>query len=124
MIIPEYSPSESEIRHAVAVFSAYDALRNKGWQEVTYAPKDTQLWLIEAGSTGFHSGYRDADGSFWVVDRMDTWPSYPILFKLQEKTEGKTTREAHNEQADARCICKGFYRPVHCPVHGHKARGL
>jgi hypothetical protein len=29
-----------------------------------------------------------------------------------ERIKGK------NQNIESRCICKGFYRPLHCPVHG------
>lgn len=85
MSVPKYSPSESELHDTMTMFSSYDALRRAGWKEIIYAPKDIELWLIEAGSSGFHARYRDDEGSFWIVDDRDTWPSYPVLFRLQDE---------------------------------------
>lgn len=57
-------------------------LEELGWREAMYAPKDgTLLLLIEPGSMGIHTGYRD-DIGFWIVDD-DTWPSHPILWRTK-----------------------------------------
>jgi hypothetical protein len=73
--------SEHERDLLVQMFTAFDALRKTGWREAVYAPKDTPLHLIEAGSTGVFNGTRDETG-FWVFDGGDTWPSRAILFRL------------------------------------------
>lgn len=72
--------TEEEARLIDEMFRCFDALRRIGWQEAMYAPKDTEIELIEPGSTGIHRGYQDEFG-FWVVDEMDTYPSRPMLFK-------------------------------------------
>jgi hypothetical protein len=57
---PAVSEHESDL--LVQMFTAFDALRKTGWREAVYAPKDTPLHLIEAGSTGVFNGTRDETG--------------------------------------------------------------
>jgi len=77
-------------QHALeAMFEAYDRLRELGWRESMYAPKDKPLELIEPGSTGIHKGQRglhDEDDKFWIFDG-DVWPARPILWRLETKAE-------------------------------------
>lgn len=64
------------------MFTAYDKLRQMGWQDGVYAPKDGKLfWSIEAGSTGvFKTQYFDGVG-FFSTDEEDSYPTNPILWK-------------------------------------------
>lgn len=52
-----------------------------------------------------------------------TWTQAEILAEM-DSIEGRRMREAQEEKERARCTCKGFYKPVDCPVHGYVARGL
>lgn len=71
-----------ELTAVRAIADGYERLKELGWREAMYAPKDgPTLLLIEAGSTGIHTGYRD-DIGFWIIDD-DTWPSHPILWRLK-----------------------------------------
>lgn len=67
------------------LWGAYQRLRELGWREWIYMPKDgTLVDLIEAGSTGIHQGYYSGDwpkGTVWICDEGDAWPSHPILFR-------------------------------------------
>jgi hypothetical protein len=60
---------------------AHIRLKELGWREATYAPRNVPLELIECGSSGIHTGYRDEHG-FWILDD-DTWPSKPVLYREQ-----------------------------------------
>jgi len=67
-----------------AMFEAFDRLRELGWKEAMYAPRDTPLEVIEMGSTGIHKaqrGLRDGDDRFWIFDG-DCWPSKPCLYRI------------------------------------------
>lgn len=66
-----------------AMTQAHHRLTELGWRSAMYAPKDSPLLLIEPGSSGIHSGRRDAYG-FWILDG-DMWPSSPCLFKLDSE---------------------------------------
>lgn len=72
---------------AAAIRAMHDAhlrLKELGWHEATYAPKDgSGLQVIEPGSTGIHAAYRDSEGRFWIDGG---WPSRPVLFKLAAPT--------------------------------------
>jgi len=69
-----------EVAAVRAIWEGYQRLQELGWREARYAPNDhSPLRLIEAGSTGIFTGYRD-DIGFWVEDG-DTWPSRPILWR-------------------------------------------
>lgn len=72
-------PTEREATHVL--HNAWLRLKELGWHEAQYAPKDPSkpLELIEVGSTGIHRGYRD-DVSFWIIDD-DSWPSRPVLYR-------------------------------------------
>jgi hypothetical protein len=67
------------IRH---LFDAQLRLKEFGWKDPVYAPKDgSPLDIIELGSTGIHRGHYEGEwptGSWWVFDG-DTWPSRPAL---------------------------------------------
>lgn len=71
-----------------ALFEAWLRLKELGWREAMYCPKDGSMFkVIEAGSTGFHDCHYDGDwpeGMWWVHDEHDLWPSRPILFKPNE----------------------------------------
>ncbi|MFN0183028.1 MAG: hypothetical protein ACKVQR_04330 [Aquabacterium sp.] len=71
------------------LFEAFDRLRELGWREGIYCPKDgTYFDTIEAGSTGIHEcAYvgKWPDGYFMTVDDRDAYPSSfaPTLFRLK-----------------------------------------
>ncbi len=64
------------------LWAAQERLKELGWQDPIYAPKDgSPLDIIELGSTGVHRGYYEGEwptGSWWIVDG-DIWPSRPAL---------------------------------------------
>ena len=68
-----------------AMMEAWVRLKELGWREAEYCPKDgTPFLAIEPGSTGFHERHYDGDwpdGHWWVCDDSDMWPSRLILFK-------------------------------------------
>lgn len=73
---------------ALAVlFDAFIRLKELGWREAIYCPKDGSPFLaIEAGSTGIHECRYQGEwpsGSWWVSGDGDLWPSRPILFKAK-----------------------------------------
>lgn len=76
-------PSEqSAIRR---IQDGYIRLKDFGWNDAIYCPKDGSKFLaIEAGSTGIHECIYRGDwptGSWWVLADGDQWPSRPILWK-------------------------------------------
>lgn len=76
-------PTEGE---ALAVmFSAYQRLKELGWSEAIYCPKDGSVFdAIEAGSTGIHPCSYNGEwpkGTWWVHEEGDLWPSRPILWR-------------------------------------------
>ena len=82
---------------------AVERLKELGWRDAIYCPKDGSMFdAIEAGSTGIHRCYYAGEwpkGSWWVVDG-DTWPSRPILYRLDPEAEA--ARKAKMAEADAR----------------------
>lgn len=69
-----------------AMWSAFQRLRELGWREAMYCPKDGSNFLvIEAGSTGIHPAFYSGE---WPTGHTMTgegeWcgPGHPILFKL------------------------------------------
>lgn len=82
-----YIPSDGEILQRNRMFCAVQALKQQGWQDIMYCPKDgTLFWSISAGSTGVHETYYEGvwpKGSWWINDAGDTWPARPILWKAK-----------------------------------------
>lgn len=70
-----------------AMFAAHQRLRELGWRDGLYMPKDgTKVTVIQNGSTGmFDCAYVGewADGYFYLYDGGDVYPSQsvPPLFK-------------------------------------------
>ena len=86
------------------MFDAFDRLRELGWREAVYCPKDgSPFEVIEPGSTGiFRCHYEGEwpDGSWWLECDGDIYPSRPILFRLYPEDEAK--RKAAMEAARVR----------------------
>ena len=76
-----------------AMFSAWLRLKELGWREAIYCPKDGSTFkVIEAGSTGiFDCSYLGEwpSGSYWVSDEHDSYPSRPVMFKLLPEAQAK-----------------------------------
>lgn len=69
-----------------AMQDAFLRLKEIGWREAIYCPKDGSTFdLIEPGSTGIHKGCYMGEwpkGGWWVYSDGDMGPSHPCLFKL------------------------------------------
>jgi len=76
-----------------AFWSAHKRLKELGWKEAIYCPKDgTHFKVIEAGSTGIHDCFYMGEwpkGSFFIAGEGDLWPSRPVLFRLYPEDEEK-----------------------------------
>lgn len=76
-----------------ALQRAYTRLKELGWRDATYSPKDGSTFkAIEVGSTGiFDCSYWGEwpNGGWHVHDAGDLWPSRPILFKLLPEDQAK-----------------------------------
>jgi hypothetical protein len=66
---------------------AFHRLKELGWKEAMYCPKDASEFLaIEAGSSGIHNCRYEGEwpsGHYWILADGDAWPSQPILFKAK-----------------------------------------
>ena len=76
------------------MFNAWLRLKELGWREAMYCPKDgSHFKAIEAGNTGIHDCNYTGDwpkGSWWIYDGDgDVWPSRPILFCPYSEAEAK-----------------------------------
>jgi len=69
-----------------AMQDAYLRLKELGWNDVVYCPKDGSTFkAIELGSTGIFDCHYDGEwpkGSWWLRDGGDLWPSHPSLFRM------------------------------------------
>jgi hypothetical protein len=78
------------------LFDAQHRLKELGWKDPVYAPKDgSPLDIIELGSTGIHRGHYDGEwptGSWWIVDG-DMWPCRPALARPATAAEGESAPE-------------------------------
>jgi len=79
----EAMPTEQDALNALQ--KAYQRLRDLGWRDAIYCPKDRKIFdAIEAGSTGIFKCHYEGEwpkGSWWIHDANDLWPSRPILFR-------------------------------------------
>lgn len=77
------------------LFEAYIRLKELGWNEAIYCPKDGSMFsAIEAGSTGIHEcNYTGEwpDGS-WNIYDGDMWSAYPILWRSRKDTDPVVNR--------------------------------
>jgi hypothetical protein len=96
------------------MFEAYQRLRDLGWNDAIYCPKDgTTFDSISAGSTGVHDCFYRGEwpkGGWWGAEAGDIWPSSPILFKLKKEIKvsiGKT----HLQQGFMAAI-RGIAKPT------------
>jgi hypothetical protein len=86
-------PDEKAAR--TLMFDAFVRLRELGWNDIIYCPKDgTRFEVIEAGSTGVFSCHYEGEwpnGHFMVSDGQDIYPSStgPIMFRLYPDDEAK-----------------------------------
>lgn len=96
-------------RDAINVmFEAWQRLKELGWNEAIYCPKDGSSFdVIEPGSTGiFRAHYTGKwpTGSWWLEDHGDLWPSQPILFRLDPEAEA--ARKARMDEARRRYVAE------------------
>ena len=72
---------------------AYIRLKDMGWRDAIYCPKDGSTFeIIEAGSTGIFRAHYTGEwptGSWWAEDAGDLWPSRPTLFRLLPEDQAK-----------------------------------
>jgi hypothetical protein len=85
----EKMPEEKDALRAMT--EAYTRLKELGWKEAIYCPKDGTVFnAIEPGSSGMHDcSYQGEwpDGKWWIYEQGDIWPSRPCLFKLKEQAD-------------------------------------
>jgi len=71
-----------------AMFQAYLRLKELGWNDPIYCPKDGSSFdVIEAASSGIHKCHYQGEwptGSWWVESDGDLWPSRPTLYRVTE----------------------------------------
>jgi len=67
------------------MFDAYQRLKELGWNDAQYCPKDGSTFdAIEVGSTGIHQTFYSGvwpNGVWYVQDRGDLWPAHPVLYR-------------------------------------------
>lgn len=76
-----------------AMHDAYTRLRDMGWRDAVYCPKDGSTFeIIEVGSTGIFRAHYQGEwptGSWWAEDAGDLWPSRPCLFRLLPEAQAE-----------------------------------
>lgn len=86
------------------MFQAWLRLKELGWREAMYCPKDgSPFKVIEAGSTGIFDCHYQGEwskGYFMIAGGGDLWPSHPVLFKLLPEDQAKY--DARMAEAKAR----------------------
>lgn len=80
-----------------AMTEAFHRLRDFGWSEAMYCPKDGSSFdAVEAGSSGIHRCHYSGewpDGRWYAEDGGDLWPSSPILFRLDPEAKAERGRK-------------------------------
>lgn len=103
-----------------AMSEAFHRLRDFGWREAMYCPKDGSSFdAIEAGSSGVHRCYYSGewpDGRWYVEDGGDIWPSTPILFRLDPEAEAERKRKMEAAAEAYQAERRGRAYPEFC--HG------
>ena len=83
-----------------ALFEAWQRLKELGWNDAIYCPKDGREFdAIEAGSTGIHRCHYEGawpDGHWWVYEEGDMYPSRPILYRTDNQTAATQVGETHD----------------------------
>lgn len=85
------------------LFEAFQRLKELGWSEAIYCPKDGSSFdVIEAGSTGIHRAhyYGEWPRGGWMIEEDGGCPSRPILYRLDPDKEAE--RRARMAEAAAR----------------------
>jgi hypothetical protein len=92
-------PDEKAAIHAL--FDAWLRLKELGWRDAVYCPKDgTPFQIIEAGSTGIFDAYYQGewpDGYIISHDEHDSYvsrPSHTILFKPADEAASRPPKES------------------------------
>jgi hypothetical protein len=86
-----------------AMFEAFDRLRELGWSEIMYSPKDGSWFdVLEPGSTGIHRCHYVGewpDGHWYGPD--DEWYGRmrPMLFRLDPEAEAARKRKMEEAAA-------------------------
>ena len=74
-------------------FEAYARLKELGWRDTVYGPKDgTWVDAIEPGSTGIHTCRYSGEwpNGYWLISECgDLWPSHPVLFRDKQNSDVK-----------------------------------
>lgn len=96
-------PDERSAIHAM--FYAYIRLKELGWDDAVYCPKDGSSFnVIEPGSTGIHPCHYEGEwpnGTWWIEeDDGDSSSSRPVLFK--RRPADQAIYDAKMEAARAR----------------------
>lgn len=77
------------------MFEAGQRLKELGWNDACYCPKDrTEFLALEFGSTGQHRCFYEGewpDGTYWLFGDGDMCASHPVLFKPLPADQKKAT---------------------------------
>ena len=74
------------------MFEAYERLKELGWKDIIYCPKDGGMFSsLEVGSTGIHETNYTGEwpnGSWWSYDG-DQWPAHPAMWRPRTDDDPK-----------------------------------
>jgi len=87
----EDMPTEQDAINVM--FSAWQRLKELGWREAQYCPKDGSTFkVIESGSTGIFDCVYEGEwptGTYWLHDEHDSYSSRPVMFKLLPEAQAE-----------------------------------
>jgi hypothetical protein len=113
-----------------AMFDAWQRLKELGWNDAVYGPKDgTVVETISVGSTGIYPAHYMGDwpdGHWWVHDAGDLWPAQPALFRLAKAIEAQSGQTAGLDPKDESAVRQDAHvaRRYDDPVAWHFERIL
>lgn len=83
--------------------AAYERLKQLGWNDAIYCPKDGSSFdVIEGGSSGIHRAHYEGEwptGSWWIEEAGDLWPSRPVLYRVTEAEKARWAALRHGLSA-------------------------
>lgn len=92
-----------------AMFDAWERLKELGWNDMMYGPKDgSVVEAISFGSTGIHPAHYMGEwpsGGWWIHDAGDLWPAQPVMYRKHaqgmEALQGEDANAASSRSDDS-----------------------
>jgi len=102
----------------LAMHRAYQRLRDLGWADAVYSPKDGMVFeALEAGCVvpgRCHYMGEWPNGDWWMHSDTDIWPSRPILWrKLSKKEIAEPGGQMTGDAEEKMCVTVNNWKEPH-----------